>query len=130
VPATPSNQVRTGPSAAPDLASLRAILRPHAEDEFDENATNERGCPVDQRLGAYVAMLERNAAGGAFTGGCGAFPARPAPIDPPADPAYWFCRIDGSTNEGGEPWHYELRIRLRKADRAPDFTTVACPGTP
>lgn len=130
VPATPTNRLTAGPTAAPDLASLRALVRPHAEQPFDATATDERGCPADQTVGAYVAMLERNAAGGTFTGGCGPFPARRAPIDPPVDPEYWYCRIDAFTAEGGEPWHYELRIRVRRSDREPDWKTVACPGTP
>jgi hypothetical protein len=129
VPAAPSNRIAEGAGRAPDLASLQALLRPHADEHFDEHATTDRGCPVADTVGAYLAMLHRNAAGGSFTGGCGAFPATPVPIDPPADPEYWYCRIDASITEG-EPWHYELRLRVRKSDREPDFKTVACPGTP
>jgi len=129
VPAAPSNRIVAGAGGAPDLASLRGLLRRHADDRFDENATNERGCSVEDTIGTYLAMLERNASGGSFTGGCGPFPARPAPIDPPAAPEYWYCRIDASITDG-EPWHYELRLRVRKSDREPDVKTIACPGTP
>jgi hypothetical protein len=118
------------PAAAPDLASLRTLLRPHDADRFDEIASRERGCPADQTVAEYIATLEQNADRHTLTGGCGAFPAHPAFIDPEADAAFWYCRIDGYSIDAGEPWHYELRIRLRKADQAPDFTTVACPGTP
>jgi len=53
-------------------------------------------------------------------------------IDPPEDPAYWFCRIEGfSSDRAGEsPWRYELRLRVRRQDGTPDLLTLACPGTP
>ena len=62
----------------------------------------------------------------------GAFPAELAPIDPPSDPAFWYCRIDSYTvdPEGESPWHYELRLRIRKADSGVDLATLGCPRTP
>lgn len=115
------------PVAAPDLASLRTLLHPYAAKHFVASAI---GCPSDQTVGQYIAILETNAAGHRLTGGCGAFPAQLAKIDPPASPDYWYCRIDGYTNEGGDPWHYELRVRVRKSDRKPDLMMAGCPGTP
>ena len=66
----------------------------------------------------------------ALTIGCGAFPAEPMSIDPPADPAYWFCVIDARNSDpaGESPWHYALHVRVRKADNAVDVATAACPG--
>ena len=130
-----------GPRAAPelpDLAKLRTLLAPHASLRFDANA-QERGCPPDQNLGEYVAMLVHNGADGdepgdihRLVGGCVA--ARDIrehmAIDPPDDAAYWFCTIDAYTSDqaGDSPWHYELRLRVRKSDLAPDLATMACPG--
>ncbi|MDB4962055.1 MAG: hypothetical protein JWP01_2054 [Myxococcales bacterium] len=123
----------------PDLAGIRAALAPHTGLRFDATSTTERGCPTDQTLGEYLAMLVQNTTPEPgsqdeyrLTGTCGEFPTELAPIDPPADPAYWYCRIDAYTldAESGDPWHYELRLRIRKTDGAPDLTTFGCPGTP
>lgn len=118
-----------------DVAGMRALLEPYAAMKFDAGAI-DRGCPAEQSLGAYVEMLVRvdpeAAPGDTFrlTGGCGAFPERPIPIDPPADEAHAFCRIDSYRVDaaGESPWHYELHVRVRRADLAVDLATVACPG--
>ena len=139
-PRPPPGAPAAAAPAPPDLARLRALLAPHAARGFDAGA-RDRGCPADQTLGAYVAMLVAYGTGTdpdaspddthRLVGGCGGFPAAPIPIDPPADPGYWFCTIDSSTVDaaGESPWHYELRLRVRRADGAPDLTTLACPGT-
>jgi hypothetical protein len=125
---------------APDLARLREILRPHAGHRFDL-AAQGRGCHGDSSLGEYVELLVKN--GGSaeepndvhrLTGGCGTAPeaGERMPIDPPVDAAYWFCRIDAYTSDprGESPWHYELRLRIRRSDGEPDLGHLACPGTP
>jgi hypothetical protein len=136
-PTPPSNHGGAAPTV-PDFAGVRAAVAPHAQHVFDAGALG-RGCPADQTLGEYVAMLVTNGTGAAdskdthrLTGGCGAFPAELAPIDPPSDAAYWYCRIDSYTvdPEGESPWHYELRLRIRKADSGVDLATLGCPGTP
>jgi hypothetical protein len=123
---------------APDIAELRALLEPHAGLTFDAGAV-ARGCPTDQSLGTYVAMLvkyggEGDAPGDThrLTGSCGAFPAAPIPIDPPSSPAHWYCTISAYTSDpaGESPWRYELRLRVRRADRGIDLATLACPGAP
>lgn len=136
-PPSPSN---TGGSSevAPDLAGLRGLLVPVERLPFDA-AARLRGCP-DETLGAYLALLVREGtdAGGAdephhLTGGCGAFPpeAKRIPLDPPEDAAYWYCVLDAYRSDpaGESPWHYELRVRVRRSDRAPDLATIACPGS-
>jgi hypothetical protein len=125
---------------APDLDALRALLAPHAGLHFDASA-NTRGCPEDQTLGEYVTLLAQYGERGEdptdvhrFSGGCRAAPpaGERMAIDPPTDPAYWFCRIDSYLSDaaGESPWHYELRLRVRRADAAPDLSTLACPGAP
>lgn len=141
----PSTPTRTGgsppPTPAPDLDGVRAAVAPHTLYRFDDASINTRGCPPDQTLGEYVAMLVTNGTGEPgskdthrLTGGCQEFPSADtlAPIDPPSDPAYWYCKIDSYTvdPEGESPWHYELRLRIRKADGAADLATLSCPGTP
>ncbi|MBA3456369.1 MAG: hypothetical protein H0T42_24935 [Deltaproteobacteria bacterium] len=139
-PATPSSPSKTGGStpSLPDLAGVRAALGPYADHRFD-NAAQARGCPADQSLGEYVAMLVTNgtAAPGSkdthrLTSSCGDFPAELVPVDPPRDAAFWYCRIDSYTVDaaGESPWHYELRLRMRKADRSVDLGTLGCPGAP
>lgn len=118
-----------------DVAGVRALLAPHAAAKFDAGA-NERGCPADQSLGEYVHMLVRadpdTVRGDTFrlTGSCGEFPLQPIAIDPPADPAYAFCTIDSYRVDaaGESPWHYELHVRVRRADLVVDLATIACPG--
>lgn len=131
----PSN---TGAPTVPDLAGVRAAVEPHAQHRYDAKALT-RGCPADQSLGDYVALLVTNGTGEPgskdthrLTGGCGEFPAQLAPIDPPSDPAFWYCRIDSYTSdpEGESPWHYELRLRIKKTDGGVDLATLGCPGTP
>lgn len=116
----------------PDVAGLRALLHRAPDAPFDALA-RDRGCPADQSLHAYVAMLETQGSAGEvhrLGGGCGAFPASPLPIDPPADAAHWFCILDAFTSDraGDSPWHYELHVRVSVADHAIDLATVACPG--
>lgn len=134
-----ANQTASGPQTpAPDLAALRRLLAPHHAVAFDARA-QAHGCPADQTLGAYLSMFAENgeAAGEpgevhTYAGGCADAPtsAERMPLNPPADPAYWFCRIDAYTRDaaGEAPWHYELRLRVRRVDAAPDLTTLACPG--
>jgi hypothetical protein len=122
------------PASPPDLAALRAALAARG-DPFDARA-REHGCPADQDVRAYAALLVHH---GSFspdgdvhrlTGGCGGFPEVPLPIDPPADAAYWFCALDAYSSDpaGDSPWHYALHVRARKQDGALDLATVACPG--
>jgi hypothetical protein len=136
----PARRGMAAGKAAPDLARLRAILRPHAAHRFDA-AAQERGCPGDSSLGQYVDLLVENGGSGSepgdvhrLTGGCGEAPEveKRLPIDPPVDPRYWFCRIDAYTSDpqGESPWHYELRLRVRRADGEPDLGHLTCPGTP
>jgi len=134
----PGNTGGSSMPAVPDLAAVRTALAPHADHLFDDAAI-ARGCPGDQSLGDYVAALVKYGTGEPgspdthrLTGGCGAFPAQLAPIDPPRDPAYWYCRIDSFTVDpaGESPWHYELRLRIRQTDRSVDLATFGCPGTP
>jgi len=120
----------------PDLDGLRLILARHPRLRFDE-AAQGRGCPAEETLGEYV---ERLVTYGSpiddgdvhrLSGGCGPFPKQPSEIDPPADDAYWYCYIEAYTSDpaGASPWHYELRVRVSKVDRAADLSTIACPGT-
>jgi hypothetical protein len=127
-PPAPSNHAAAD-TAAPDLETLRTMLAGHPAKLDDQ-----RGCEVS--LGDWVKLLVKNGSPTPdgdihrLTGGCGAFPATHLPIDPPPDPAYWFCTIDSYTSDpGGEsPWHYAVHLRIRKADRAIDVATIACPG--
>jgi hypothetical protein len=136
--AVANQSIPASPTTAPNLAALRRLLAPHASVAFDARA-QEHGCPADQTLGAYLAMLAENGEGAGepgdvhtFTGGCADAPTsdEQMPLNPPVDPAYWFCRIDAYTRDaaGESPWHYELRLRVRKVDALPDLTTLACPG--
>jgi len=116
----------------PDLSELRALVTQHADAEFDAHA-RERGCSEELALHAYLEQLEGNGTRGDIhylRGGCGPFPTTPLPIDPPVDPAYWFCTVDAYTADtaGDSPWHYALHVRVRIIDRAIDLDTVACPG--
>lgn len=126
---------------APDQAALRERLRAVGGHRFDQ-AAQGRGCPADQTLTQYIELLERNTAPDPespgdirrFGGSCGEFPppARRLPLDPAADAAHWFCRLDAFTSDraGDSPWHYELRLRVRRADGAIDLASFACPGAP
>jgi len=51
----PNNRGGTTPTV-PDLAGVRTAVAPHAQHRFDAAAVR-RGCPTDQTLGDYVAML-------------------------------------------------------------------------
>lgn len=139
-PAPPSTTDDPAAVPAPDLARVREILRPHAGHRFDL-AAQERGCPGDASLGEYVKLLAKYGGSGSepgdvhrLTGGCGEAPeaGERLPIDPPVHAAYWFCRIDAYTSDpqGESPWHYELRLRIRRSDGEPDLGHLACPGTP
>lgn len=138
-PATSSPDVNEA-KPAPDLERLRELLRPHAAHRFDADAQG-RGCPGDASLGEYVELLVKNGSSAEepndvhrLTGGCGeaSEEGERIPIDPPVDAAYWFCHIDAYTSDpqGESPWHYELRLRVRRSDGAPDLGHLACPGTP
>ncbi|MBN8610992.1 MAG: hypothetical protein J0L92_10435 [Deltaproteobacteria bacterium] len=124
--------------APPDLAQLRALLEPLHGHTFTNEERDERGCPPDQDLGAYLAMLDQNTAPDPSepgrvnerTGGCDV-PTEDA-MWPEPDPAYWLCTVSAYTRDaGGEsPWHYELRVRVRRSDGAIDPSWIACPGMP
>ena len=114
----PSNHGAVHAVRAPDLAQLRAAME-RASQRFDASAV-ARGCPSDLTIGMYVELLGMT---GGLSGGCEAFPA---------DPAYWSCRIAGHMLdvESGDPQPRELHVRLRKADNAPDLSTISCAGAP
>jgi len=127
-------------AGAPDLAAVQALLVRHQALRFDA-AAQDRGCPAEQSLGEYVAMLAHNGGQGDAPGDVHQLAgtcldrfaeADRMALDPPADPAYWLCRIDAYTSDpaGESPWHYELRLRVKRADRTVDLGTLACPGTP
>lgn len=125
-------------TTVPNLDRLRALLEPHAATRFDAMA-QQRGCPADQTVGEYIAMLIQNGGSGdqpgethKIEGGCYMEYNRTTRIDPPRSADYWPCSIEAYTSDpaGESPWHYELRLRVRKADGTPDLTTFACPGTP
>lgn len=118
---------------------MHAFLEPLKDMRFDRAAI-DHGCPADQTLGEYVGLLER---GGnmpneisdptdTFTlkGGCGPFPVNLLVMDPPADPAYVFCKLDSYRVDAGgvSPWNYALDLRVRKSDGVIDTATIACPG--
>jgi hypothetical protein len=122
----------------PQQTELRALLVAHSSHRFD-GAAQQRGCPAEQSLGEYVATLVRNTSNpedaaddrSRFALACEAAQSWPAtPMDPPASPAYWPCRIDAfsSDSAGESPWRYELRFRVRRSDRTLDLETFACPG--
>jgi hypothetical protein len=118
---------------------MHAFLASLAKTRFDGGAL-DRGCPADQTLGEYIASLERggNPPGEPsdptdrfeLEGGCGPFPAELIPIDPPADPAYAFCKLDSYRVDaaGESPWHYELHVRVKRSNGKVDLATLACPG--
>jgi hypothetical protein len=128
----------TSEPAAPSLAELQQLLSTHEAHAFDAAALG-RGCPADQSLGAYLAMLVENGSPSdrdgdlhRLEGGCTSVPrdAARAPVDPPVDPAFWDCRIEAFSSDpaGESPWHYELRFRVRRADRTVDLEHLSCPG--
>ena len=131
----PSNRVPATASATPDLAALRTLLHARADFAFDA-AANRRGCPTDQTFGAYLAMLEKTGSPApdgdthSLSGGCGPFPEPASQLDPPSDPAYWFCKVEAHSNtpDADSPWHYWLEVRVRKIDRVIDVATLSCPG--
>lgn len=134
--ATAPDEISPAASTGPDLAELRALLVPHTAHPFD-SAAQARGCPSDASLGQYVELLVSTTTpepGSSdvvrLTGGCAEERPARVPLDPPLDPAYWDCRIDAYASDGaGEsPWHYELRLRVRRADSAVDLDHLACPG--
>jgi hypothetical protein len=138
-PAAPasSESVPMATEAPPSLGELRQLLSPHEARSFDAAAL-ERGCSADQSLGAYLAMLVENGSPSAdgdihrLEGGCTTVPpgAARAPVDPPVDPAFWDCRIEAFSSDpaGESPWRYELRFRVRRADRTVDLEHLSCPG--
>lgn len=129
--AMPSNRVARV-VAPPNLTELRSLLDARARDRFSPAAIAAHGCPGNLTVGQYVASLVANGTRGPdrheLTGGCGPFPEYPIPIDPPRDDAYWYCRIDSHAYGAEDPWHYELRVRVRKRDRVLDLATASCPG--
>lgn len=131
----PSSQAASTSAAPPTLEQLRASLVSLHDHAFtaDEQA---RGCPADQSLGAYLALLDQNTEPdpddpGAVrerTGGCDV--ATDDAMWPAADPAYWPCTVRAHANDaaGESPWTYELRVRVRRSDAAIDPSWIACPG--
>jgi hypothetical protein len=136
-PPAVANTTAAPSQPAPDLAALRALLEPHAASKFGKLSADDRGCSVAPTIGQYVAQLvkygEQGAAPGDthwLRGGCADHFEHSTGIDPPASPDYWSCAMEAYTSDpaGDEPWHYELRVRIRKSDRAVDIPTIACPG--
>ncbi len=146
-------------TAAPDRDALVALLRDFATIEardvpagrsaaegrgggMDFAATaRERGCPADETIDQYVARLVQYGLHGdgpgdvhSLTGGCGDWPAAEAriPLDPPYDPAYWYCLLDARTSDpaGESPWQYDLRLRIHRTSRLVDLASAGCGGTP
>ncbi len=134
-PANPSSPQADTP---PDLARLRTMLEPLHGHAFTTEERDARGCPADQTLGEYLALLDQNTEPDPSdpgrvnerTGGCDV-PAGDA-MWPAPDPAYWRCTVSASTRDadGESPWHYELRVRVRRSDGAIDPSWLACPGMP
>lgn len=118
--------------APPNLTELRSLVEARDRDMFSPAAIAARGCPANLTVGQYVASLVANGTRGPdpheLSGGCGPFPEHPIPIDPPRDDVYWYCRIDSHVDGAEDPWHYELRVRVRKRDRVLDLATASCPG--
>lgn len=121
---------------APSSEELRALLSAQRSHRFDD-AARARGCPAEQSLGEYLDLLVRNTTsdedGGVhrLTMSCGeGAPSRVTPMDPPASDAHWRCVVDAYAvdPEGESPWHYELRLRVRKSDRRIDLDNLSCPG--
>ncbi|CAN5298852.1 hypothetical protein BH11MYX1_BH11MYX1_25420 [soil metagenome] len=127
---TPANRAAVVAVRPPDLAELRSLI---GDVPFSANSVANRGCTSAPTLGGYVALLVEEGSPSAdghphaLTGGCGEFPEQRLSIDPPASPAWWFCRIDARV-VAEDPWHYELHVRVRKVDRVVDTATAACPG--
>lgn len=130
--------------APPDLAELRTLLAAQAQRRFTADDV-ERGCPADQTLGEYLALLEANtrtdphdpSAIVALDGGCAPTPPTTRhgaldPLWPPEDDASWLCHVDAFASDaaGESPWHYELRVRVRRDDRGLDPSWLSCPGLP
>lgn len=128
--------------APPDLAALRALLDAERARTFAP-ADVERGCP-EGTIGDYLAVLEQNTrpdpsepdAIVSLEGGCAAgVPAgRSAVVDalwPAPDAAHWLCHVDAYASDaaGESPWHYELRVRVRRGGGL-DPEWIACPGLP
>jgi hypothetical protein len=138
-PSTPTNSATgTSPAGPPTLAHLRELLAPHAGLRFDQAAVDDRACSVTPTLGEYVDLLVRYGEHGespgdkhSLKGGCSDRFEQQRGLDPPSSPEYWMCIIDSYVVDpaGESPWHYELRLRVRKSDEAVDLTTLACPGT-
>jgi dimethylargininase len=138
-----SNQgasVETQPKPAPTLDELIGLLETHRATPFSAEA-RDRGCPRDQTVGEYVDTLVRIGREGedpvdvhSLTGGCGEWPSEDAmaPIDPPRDGDFFYCKVDSRTSDpaGESPWHYELRVRVARHDLTVDLATAGCPGTP
>jgi len=122
---------------APDLARLRTLLEPLARSQFGKRSADDRGCSIAPTIGEYVGQLVQYGEHGAdpgdrhwLRGGCADDYAEATGIDPPASPDYWLCRIEAYASDptGESPWHYQLRLRVRKADGVIDIPTLACPG--
>ncbi len=127
----------SAPVTAPNRDELIALLQPHATHPLA--AANERGCPADETLGVWTARLIQygspNNDGDVhrLTGGCGARTATMNLPPPTSEDAatYWYCSIDAYSSDpaGESPWSCGLIVRVRKADRSVDLTTLSCPGT-
>lgn len=136
--ASPSTPASHASSSPPDLAALRALLAPLADRAFTAEERDERGCPSDQSLGEYLALLDQNTEPdpdepdrvNERTGGCDITPEDA--MWPEDDPAYWRCTVSAYTSDaaGESPWHYELRVRVRRSDGTLDPSWIACPGMP
>lgn len=128
----------TRAATAPDLAQLRTMLEPLHDHVFTNEERDARGCPSDQTLGEYLALLDQNTEAdpgepdrvNERTGGCDV--QTEDAMWPAADPAYWLCTVRAHSRDaaGESPWTYELRVRVRRSDGAIDPSWLACPGTP
>ena len=128
----PATQERASP---PDLAELRQLLAGVSQHTFtaEEQA---RGCPSGETVQQYLATLDQNTQPDPSepdrilerSGGCDVSPADA--LWPEPDPALWLCTVKAHTVDaaGESPWTYELRVRVRRADRTLDTSFIACPG--
>jgi hypothetical protein len=136
-PGAPRAVTTASASAPPDLAALRARLVPLHGHVFtaEEQA---RGCPDDQTLGEYLALLDANTEPDPTepdrvnerTGGCDV--ATNDAMWPEPDGATWRCTVRAHSRDaaGESPWTYELRVRVRREDGTIDPSWIACPGLP
>lgn len=132
-----ANRATDNSSAEPPrLDELLALIKPHAAHSF---TGNRHSCPPDETLGQWTGRLVEYGSPKddgdihRLTAGCGDDATKmnlpkPTPVE---EATYWYCSIDAySSDEDGEsPWSCGLIVRVRKADRSLDLTSIGCPGT-